>query len=73
MAGELKAVDWTDERTADLKEFLLSHKLAMLHCDESLANEYGLCECMQRLAEWWVREKGFQVTESTGETKGDNS
>ena len=55
----LKQIDWTDERTAELKEFLTDHKLAMLHCDESAENEYGLCACMLRLAEWWAREKGL--------------
>ena len=50
----LANVDWSDGRAYALRSFLEAHKLSMLHCDEELRPPYDLCECMERLACWWV-------------------
>ena len=49
-------IDWTDPKTAKLKQFLQEHVLAMQHCDEE-EDDLGLCECVHRLADWWAEQQ----------------
>lgn len=55
----LREIDWTDKRTEKLRSFLIGHKVAMLHCDEELIDEFGICECLLRLAEWYAETMGW--------------
>jgi len=69
----LETVDWTDERTAALRSFLEGHKFAMMHCDEEIRPPYGLCECMERLACWYVETAATpppQAPETTADRDG---